>query len=598
MIKSLNFLSTPLLLLFSCFHLHSQEIQIDAVNGQTITDCIGTFTDSGGSGSDYGSNEDYTVTFYSGSPCMQVILEFTSFITESGYDYLRIYDGPDNTYPTLFTELGGTSPGTISSTSNYLTIRFTSDGSVTNAGWVANILTCSALTYSPGCYSASPTTYITNADFSFSVPPIDGATIDNATGFISNGTPGTTYYVTDACSGNSATVILGTDNPCYDYNGDAQLINVSGENCIQLTPAINNMTGCAWSKDKIDFSNSFNLSLDYYFGVNPAGADGTTFTFQPNLGVCGDNGGQLGAGGLSQALIIEFDTYDNDNPSNNDLACDHVAVEIDGGLVVTNGSPAPLCGPSCASATSNEITDGVVHEVSIQWDATTQTLDIYFDGDLRLTCVNDFISTVFGGQNMVYWGATAATGGLNNQQYFCPQTVVLPSELIHFESTCSNDEETIHWSTATENNVDYFNIEYTLDGLTFYSVGIVDAVGESQEIQNYRLEITEKLPKNRYYRLSTYDLDGNYKASDLIVSNSCEPSDLIQIANFNNNQLNIGVSEENVSIKVFDLSGRVIANELIKQQHLLQIPISAGSYIIQAINSDKTKVKSRKIVAF
>ena len=39
-----------------------------ALNGQTITTCSGTFYDSGGPNGNYGSNQDYTVTFVSATP--------------------------------------------------------------------------------------------------------------------------------------------------------------------------------------------------------------------------------------------------------------------------------------------------------------------------------------------------------------------------------------------------------------------------------------------------------------------------------------------------------------------------------------------------
>ncbi len=75
-------------------------------------------------------------------------------------------------------------------------------------------------------------------------------------------------------------------------------------------------------------------------------------------------------------------------------------------------------------------------------------MKVYFDNALRLSCTHDFVATVFAGQNKMYWGATAATGGLNNQQYFCPQTVViLGASLQQFDVTC-------HSTTIVQNLTD------------------------------------------------------------------------------------------------------------------------------------------------
>lgn len=106
----------------------------------TINTCSGNFYDSGGSGSDYGNNLTRTTTFCSNSSnCVRV--SFSSFNVENGWDYLYVYDGATTGSPQVpgspFT--GTTSPGTVYSSSGCLTFRFTSDGSVTRAGWAASI---------------------------------------------------------------------------------------------------------------------------------------------------------------------------------------------------------------------------------------------------------------------------------------------------------------------------------------------------------------------------------------------------------------------------------------------------------------------------
>lgn len=281
----------------------------------------------------------------------------------------------------------------------------------------------------------------TGGTFAFNPVPTDGAQINAANGALTNGTAGNSYTVEYTVCGTttSQSVTVLTDD-CWTLNGNATNITVSGDDCIQLTAAVNSQLGCAWSGSQIDFATDFNLTLDYYFGSNINGADGNTFTFQPSASsACGTAGGQLGAGGLVNALSVEFDTYDNDFPAHvYDMSCDHVAIEIDGDH--QNGTPE--AGPVCAKSSGGNIDDGIIYEVAIDWNATTQTLEVFFDGVSRLTYNNDVVNNVFGGQSLVYWGATSATGGLNNQQYFCPSTVVLlPVGLTSFSSECTGSEE-------------------------------------------------------------------------------------------------------------------------------------------------------------
>jgi hypothetical protein len=66
---------------------------------------------------------------------------FSSFSTESGYDYLYIYDGSSTSASLIGQYSGTTSPGivTASNSSGALTFRFTSDRNTTSAGWAASI---------------------------------------------------------------------------------------------------------------------------------------------------------------------------------------------------------------------------------------------------------------------------------------------------------------------------------------------------------------------------------------------------------------------------------------------------------------------------
>lgn len=106
----------------------------------SVTTCSGTFYDSGGSGGSYSNSETRTFTICPATAGMSVQVTFTSFNTESGWDYLYIYNGSNTGAPLIGTYSGTTSPGTITSTAGgCLTFRFTSDGSVTAAGWSANI---------------------------------------------------------------------------------------------------------------------------------------------------------------------------------------------------------------------------------------------------------------------------------------------------------------------------------------------------------------------------------------------------------------------------------------------------------------------------
>jgi hypothetical protein len=103
------------------------------------------FTDTGGESGAHTNLESYTRTMIPNQPNQRLMATFTTFDLELDYDYLYIYDGPDDTYPEFFSGgyTGTNSPGTITSTApdGSLTFKFYSDQFVVASGWTA-IISC------------------------------------------------------------------------------------------------------------------------------------------------------------------------------------------------------------------------------------------------------------------------------------------------------------------------------------------------------------------------------------------------------------------------------------------------------------------------
>jgi PKD repeat protein len=133
----------------------------------SVTACAGSFYDSGGPSGNYANNENYTFTFYPGTPGAMIGAAFSLFNVESGYDYLSIYDGVNSSAPLIGSYTGTNSPGTVTATniSGALTFTFTSDISITPAGWAASI-SCSN---NPpvAAFTASSTAPLLNETVSF-----------------------------------------------------------------------------------------------------------------------------------------------------------------------------------------------------------------------------------------------------------------------------------------------------------------------------------------------------------------------------------------------------------------------------------------------
>lgn len=203
--------------------------------------------------------------------------------------------------------------------------------------------------------------------------------------------------------------------------------------CYRITPETKNAAGAAWNTERLDLRKAFDLSFQMFFGCNDdLGGDGSAFVLQPTAKL-GTTGEGLGFGNLNPSIAIGFDTWQNTHL--NDPAFDHISIQKNG--VTKHGND--LAGPISISATSNNVEDCNWHKFRITWDPATKWLRTYFDGVMRVSTQTDLISDVFGGNPLVYWGFTGATGDAVNRQDFCTLTEASFNVNLTRDTTCAGD---------------------------------------------------------------------------------------------------------------------------------------------------------------
>jgi gliding motility-associated-like protein len=206
----------------------------------------------------------------------------------------------------------------------------------------------------------------------------------------------------------------------YTLQGDAQFI---GDDCYQLTEEIGNQNGAVWYADQIDLNEPFDLEFYINLGdIDQNGADGICFVLQTvGNNALGDSGGGLGFLGFSPAFGVEFDTWQNSQYG--DPTYDHIGLISNGD--VSHIGPNSYSSPVQAAVGSINIEDGEDHIARIQWDPLLQEIRVFFDCEFRVSANVDLINQVFNGEDLVYWGFTAATGGSVNNQTVCLQENIL-----------------------------------------------------------------------------------------------------------------------------------------------------------------------------
>ena len=220
-------------------------------------------------------------------------------------------------------------------------------------------------------------------------------------------------------------------NQIFKLNGNAIQISPSE---VQLTPASNSQAGQMWSYGKVDFTKNFSMPFEAYLGNNDAGADGMAIVFQNDptgINAIGAAGDGIGARGIQNGVVLELDTYSNTGSPALDPAADHGQIwKSSDQTAITSTVALP------------NLEDGAWHAVVVNWDSASQKLSYTVDGTVAGTYTGNIVTNYFGGANKVYFGFTASTGGLNNDQR------------VRFSSLCSLPLELDTDGDGTPNSLD------------------------------------------------------------------------------------------------------------------------------------------------
>jgi len=115
--------------------------------------------------------------------------------------------------------------------------------------------------------------------------------------------------------------------------------------------------------------------------------------------------------------------------------------------------------------------------------------------------------TIYGGPTSVY---------LDDVSIYESPPVSLPIELLYFKGVKDNLSNKLFWSTASENNNDFFTVEKSTNGIDWEIINRQSGAGNSSnQLDYYSLDQNVESLVN-YYKLKQTDYDGKFKYSDII----------------------------------------------------------------------------------
>lgn len=175
----------------------------------------------------------------------------------------------------------------------------------------------------------------------------------------------------------------------------------------------------------------------------------------------------------------------------------------------------------------------------------------------------------------------------------------LPVVLLDFSAKAQENQVSINWSTSSEINNDYFNVEKSLDGINWVIIGRVESIGNSETITNYSLVDNNPVSGVQYYRLKQTDINGTYTYSakvpvnyggKVIATVSVFPNPASDVLNV---ELSNGEQSE-IKFTIYNSVGQNVM-EVAGNGNMTKINISnleAGIYILEIVQ-DGVSSRSR-----
>ena len=162
-----------------------------------------------------------------------------------------------------------------------------------------------------------------------------------------------------------------------------------------------------------------------------------------------------------------------------------------------------------------------------------------------------------------------------------PGGVVLPVELLSFNTFVNREGVELRWATATEINNDYFTIERSNDLRMWEVLGFVGGSGTTSRPNSYSFTDTQPLAGIGYYRMKQTDFDGQYKYYGPVAAHfdlGLEGLEFRVIRQFSHWM--IAVPDDGFyTVEVYNLQGRKLISR--ETQNLLSIEAPKEPVIIR-----------------
>jgi uncharacterized repeat protein (TIGR01451 family) len=229
---------------------------------------------------------------------------------------------------------------------------------------------------------------------------------------------------------------------------------------------------------------------------------------------------------------------------------------------------------------------------------------------LALVCNQSRITLLDVNGNTIFINSNDPTlpgGGTQNPTCFFSDGT-LPVRSIDLKAAIQHDRSQLTFTVKEEQDIDFYEVQYSPDGANFQAIGQVKAKGNTlgTHVYNYT-DAVNTSAVNRFYRIRVVGIKGNDVTLSKIVRVSMQNLQQVQVQpNPFQSDLTVRMelrAAEQVRFRLIDISGKEVIRlnkQLARGEHSITIPvgskISQGVYVIEILTSSDNNVYRQKLV--
>jgi hypothetical protein len=177
---------------------------------------------------------------------------------------------------------------------------------------------------------------------------------------------------------------------------------------------------------------------------------------------------------------------------------------------------------------------------------------------------------------------------------------ILPVRFLAFDAQKKQDKVLITWATDQEKNNSHFNVERSVDGATWSSIGVVFP-NETSTINKYSFTDAVSTSPVVYYRIRQVDVDGGSSFSKVQAVRNQDIKNLAKVFSPSQNNIRVAFAQplkNGLQIRVFSSNGQLVSTKSVASSTNrtdLVVNSGKGIYVVQLVD-DNGSVESSRVV--